>query len=190
MTKKLFFPLMLCLSIFVLFSCGKESAEVELVNKKKELPRVTPRAVVDDILFIAPIRWGKWSDNGNCAGYGGTCNWGGGDGCAIMWQGDTEDGLVFIEDMEDADALFKIETYQDEGIVGFNFIGFSSQFLEEYGASDDDGSTFRVGNGIKISKEGAEALGYESIALKKGEYSFFINDKTGKKMVYIDAVLK
>ena len=186
MTTKMFYPLFLCLSIVLLFSCSKETASVE-IEEKEEMPRVTPRESVSDALFIAPLRW---RITGFCTGYFGSCNWGAGDGCAIMYNGDVEEGLVAIEELELADALLHIETYQEDGIIGLNFIGFSSQFLEGAEMNEDDGTVFRVTKSVKINEETTAALGYESITIQRGEYSFFINDDTGEKMVYVDAELE
>lgn len=176
-------------SFVFLFSCSKEGVapkEENSIAKSRALPAQT------NVSFVASQEVWHNSTVGCLPGLG-TCSWNPWDDiitCDIPWMGDIESGLNFIEEMEDADALFNIETYDGRNIIGFRFKGFSSSFLEQVKANDADESIFQVSETIAINKEATEILGYNKITIQSGKYPFFIDEETGEKVVYINADLE
>ncbi len=185
--KKLFLiPFALIAMCLVLTSCQKE----EIIEVKQETPEKNPNIqALPDVstrtLFIARLR----GNQPVCISWRGTCDWLEG-GCDIVWNDDINSGLDFIENMEDADVLMDIETYEDSSVIGFRFIGLSSAFMQESSANGDDGSRFEVSETIEINSEAAEALGYQSITIQKGDYQFVTDEATGQEVVLINSTLQ
>jgi len=181
--KKLFLISIALFTMSLLFtSCAKE--ETPPTNTEDGIATLRALPNVSNTLFTAGMRWIVT----NCDFGWGSCGWGDPDRrCDIPWRGTLDEGLNFIEEMDDADAIMQLETYEDQEILGVRFLGVSETFSERSQANGSNGDTFQVVESVELNQEATEILGFRNIQIHEGEYEMFIDQDTGNRMVYINA---